>query len=253
MTACCGPDWPSSAARPVRAVLPRQLTGRRAASLSRKRSLSGRCLPARRELSRALSQAQAQIRGAEPAPPPAQAWRCQHGSAARSLAPAPAPRPQHAPVPSPRRPARAATVPRRQVAHYMHGRAPSLAMRRPRARAGWGAANANPQQLRTVPAPTSRTQSCCRARPTCYRTATQRATQHSGYSRTDIRIILLTLGGAMGIRTPDLLHAMQTPPVATCGWAWPCVEFTCGFRGCVWPGVAWCRSTLAPHLAPRTR
>jgi len=56
--------------------------------------------------------------------------------------------------------------------------------------------------------------------------------------------------GAKGTRTPGLLHAMHIPAVAQCGWTSPCVAFTCGFRGCTWPDVAWCRSTLAPHLAP---
>ncbi len=44
---------------------------------------------------------------------------------------------------------------------------------------------------------------------------------------------------------------MHTPAVARCGWTSPDVAFTCGFRGWTWPGVAWCRRTLAPHLAPR--
>jgi hypothetical protein len=65
------------------------------------------------------------------------------------------------------------------------------------------------------------------------------------------RIVPLTCG-AMRIRTPDLLHAMHTPAVARCGWTSPCVALTCGFRGWTWPSVAWCLSTLAPHLAPGT-
>jgi hypothetical protein len=122
-------------------------------------------------------------------------------------------------------PAWAATAPRRQAAHATrHGRAPSLAMRRPRAGPGAGAANASPQQLRAVPAHTSRAPSRCRARLASYLarygTATQGATQHPGNSRNNIRIISLTWGGAMGIRTPDLLHAMKPapspPPALTC-------------------------------------
>ena len=170
MTACRDPDWPSSGARPVRAVLPRQLTGRgrRAARLSTKRSRPEPAVPAsparaeprRRALSQAqassqelslsqelvrlrhgsqepglspeLSLAQAQIRGAEPAHPGAGAAMPARLSGALPRA-APAPRPQHAPCRAgPRRPpARAATAPRRQAAR--HGRAPSPAMRRPRA------------------------------------------------------------------------------------------------------------------------
>jgi hypothetical protein len=49
------------------------------------------------------------------------------------------------------------------------------------------------------------------------------------------------------------LHAMHTPPVARCGWTWPCVAFTCRFHGWTLLDVAWYRRTLAPHLAPRTR
>jgi hypothetical protein len=59
--------------------------------------------------------------------------------------------------------------------------------------------------------------------------------------------------GATETQTPDLLHATHTPAVATCGWTWPRVAFTCGLRGRAWPDMAWCRSTLAPHLAPRDR
>ncbi len=46
-----------------------------------------------------------------------------------------------------------------------------------------------------------------------------------GKSRNDIRILSVTLGGAMGIRTPDLLHAMERrsvhhrPPPFTMGTA----------------------------------
>jgi hypothetical protein len=36
----------------------------------------------------------------------------------------------------------------------------------------------------------------------------------------DFEFIYLTWGGATGIRTPDLLHAMQVRPVAGCGWKW---------------------------------
>jgi hypothetical protein len=38
-------------------------------------------------------------------------------------------------------------------------------------------------------------------------------------------------GGAMGIRTPDLLHAMRTPRVARCRRMWSCQQF-------LWPDVA---------------
>src|ERR1022692_2690314 len=64
------------------------------------------------------------------------------------------------------------------------------------------------------------------------------AVRAPGTVGSGFRIMLLNWGGAMGIRTPDLLHAIHTPPVAGCGRTWPCVAFTCGFRGWTWPDVA---------------
>ena len=57
-------------------------------------------------------------------------------------------------------------------------------------------------------------------------------------SCSGIRNLCFDLGGAMGIRTPDLLHAIHTPTVAGCGLMSPSVAFTCGFRGWTSPGVA---------------
>jgi hypothetical protein len=59
------------------------------------------------------------------------------------------------------------------------------------------------------------------------------------------------LGGATGIRTPDLLHAIQTRTVVRCGQTSPWTPFTCGDPGRTWPGAAWCLALLAPNLAPR--
>jgi len=42
---------------------------------------------------------------------------------------------------------------------------------------------------------------------------------------SSVRILGSELGsGAMGIRTPDLLHAMRTPRVARCRQTWPCQQ-----------------------------
>jgi hypothetical protein len=57
--------------------------------------------------------------------------------------------------------------------------------------------------------------------------------------------------GAKGIRTPDLLHAIQARAVAGWGRASACEPFTCGNPGPMWPDVARRLPTLAPDLAPR--
>ncbi len=58
------------------------------------------------------------------------------------------------------------------------------------------------------------------------------------------------LGGAMGIRTPDLLHAIHTPAIASCRPTSPGMALTCRDSRRARPGVAWRRATLAPKLAP---
>ena len=66
----------------------------------------------------------------------------------------------------------------------------------------------------------------------------------------DFEFIYLTWGGAEGIRTPDLLHAIQGRTVAGCGQISPCMLFTCGDSGWAWLGVAFRLASLAPKLAP---
>ena len=58
------------------------------------------------------------------------------------------------------------------------------------------------------------------------------------------------LCGAKGIRTPDLLHAIQGWAVARRSAASPGVPITCGNPGPMWPYVARRLPTLAPNLAP---
>jgi hypothetical protein len=58
-------------------------------------------------------------------------------------------------------------------------------------------------------------------------------------------------GGAKGIRTPDLLHAIQCRAVAGRGPASPGLPFTCANPGPMWLDAARRLLTLAPNLAPR--
>jgi hypothetical protein len=58
-------------------------------------------------------------------------------------------------------------------------------------------------------------------------------------------------GGAKGIRTPDLLHAIQGRLVARRGRASPGVAAACDNYGWMWPGTDGRLATLAPNLAPQ--
>ena len=53
-----------------------------------------------------------------------------------------------------------------------------------------------------------------------------------------------------GIRTPDLLHAIQARCVARRRQASLCVPAACSDCGWMWPGAAGCLVTLAPKSAP---
>jgi hypothetical protein len=53
-----------------------------------------------------------------------------------------------------------------------------------------------------------------------------------------------------GIRTPDLLHAIQAQSVARRRQASLCVPAACSDCGWMWPGAAGCLVTLAPKSAP---
>ncbi len=163
-----------------------------------------RPLRGERRRSRELSQARAQIRGGEPAP----SRRCQRGSATHSPAPARAPHPRTILAPPPACASRDRTYPRpaaplARLQHQQRHATPHETGFRPMQ------ARNNSGEHPLIPAGRK---AACRARLACYRTATQRATQHSGNSRNNIRILSVTLGGAMGIRTPDLLHAMKSAP-----------------------------------------
>src|ERR1700738_4581302 len=56
---------------------------------------------------------------------------------------------------------------------------------------------------------------------------------------------------SLGIRTPDLLHAIQARNIAGRGRASPTEPLTCDNPGSMWPDVARRLPTLAPGLAPR--
>jgi hypothetical protein len=147
VTGCRGPDWPSPAAGQcvLAGVLP--AAGRRAASLSRKRSPPEPALrvsPSRAEPQRrALSQAQAGSRGAEPAHPGAGAAMPARlsGALPRASTRAAAAACSRAGPTPPACPGRNRARPHAT----WHGRAPSRAMRRPRARAGCGCGECKPR------------------------------------------------------------------------------------------------------------
>ena len=214
-TARRGPGWPSSPCQSVRIVLPRQppAARRRAAGVRRKRSRPRRpgasraAAPGAKPRSgadrRELSLAQAQIRGAEPSASPA---RARHASTAQRRTPprrhlrrgrgilpgrarAASPRPSH-------------TARRRST--WQHGSRTSHAA--PHGPGGRPVqARNNSGQYPLSPAGAKPLLSRADLLPDCYQEALP-GTPNYPYLYSNY---CCELGGAMGIRTPDLLHAMQ--------------------------------------------
>jgi hypothetical protein len=217
-TACRGPGWPSSACQSVCIVLPpahrplgagRLACGRSAAGLSRpgaSRAAAPGAGPGSGADRRELSLAQAQIRGTEPSASPA---RARHASTAQRRTP---PRqhlcrgrgilPRRARAASPRR---AAAQPHRQAQQHMAARLAHQPRGAARARDRAIQARNNSGQYPLSPAGAKPLLSRADLLPGCYQEALPSTPSHPYlYSNC-----FCELGGAMGIRTPDLLHAMK--------------------------------------------
>src|SRR6266516_1958257 len=123
----------------------------------------------------------------------------------------------------------------RHAARHMARPDTPPAMRRPRAGPGAGAANASPQQLRAVPAPTSRAPNAAEnGWPVT--ALLPKALPSTRNSRNNIRILSLTCGGAMGFepQTSCMPCTLRpSPHVAERGPAWssPAASVAvCGWR-----------------------